>query len=237
MDYRITDAVADPSGADAHYIEKLVRLPGCLWCYRPPLPSVAPQWKRRPAITFGSLNNSRKLSPRIVRLWGEVLKRVPGSRLVIASLPPGALRQRVLAQLGVEPERIECVPWTPPQEFAALHARIDIALDSFPYGGGTTTIEALWHGVPVVTLSGRTFPSRVGRSILSHAGVPELVAGSESEFVAVAAALAGDPARIECLHAELPERLRASSIMDEVVFLRGLEQAYREMGAKARSAR
>jgi predicted O-linked N-acetylglucosamine transferase (SPINDLY family) len=241
IDFRLTDALADPPGvSDAHYIEKLVRLPGCLWCYRPPLPSVAPQWTRRQAITFGSLNNSRKLSARIVRLWGKVLQRVPGSRLLIACLAEGTLRQRILRELaagGVDPGRIECVAWTTPEQFAALHARIDIGLDSFPCGGGTTTIEALWHGVPVVTLTGRTFPSRVGRSILSHAGLPQLAAASETEFLAISSALAEDPSRIAGLHADLPERLRGSPIMDEAGFVRGLEQAYLAMWQRFTSAR
>jgi predicted O-linked N-acetylglucosamine transferase (SPINDLY family) len=233
IDYRLTDALADPPDiTDAHYVEKLVRLPGCLWCYRPPLPSVAAQWQPRHAVTFGSLNNSRKLSPRIVRLWSQLLQRVPGSRLLIACLPDGTLRQRILRELtagGTDPGRIECLAWTTPEEFAAVHGRIDIGLDSFPCGGGTTTIEALWHGVPIVTLTGRTFPSRVGRSILSHAGLPQLAAGSETEFLAIASALAGDPARIARLHADLPQRLRASPIMDEAGFVRGLEQAYLAM--------
>lgn len=240
MHYRLTDALADPPGdSDAHYTERLVRLPGCLWCYRPPLASVAPRWRAQPAITFGSLNNFRKLSADIVRLWAEVLLRAESSRLLVACIPEGPVRQRIIGQLGaagVDPKRLEFAPWASPGEFAALHARIDIALDSFPCNGGTTTIEALWHGVPVVTLAGATFPSRVGRSILGHAGVPELAAAREGDFVAIATGLAADPARVARLHAELPERLRASSIMDETGFVRSLEQAYRQMRAKARSA-
>lgn len=241
MDYRLTDALADPPGdSDAHYTERLVRLPGCLWCYRPELPSVAERWRAQPGITFGSLNNGRKLSARIVQLWADVLVATPGSRLVIASLADGMLRRRVLGQFaaaGVDPERIQSVPWLSPVKFADLHASIDIALDSFPFGGGTTTIEALWHGVPVVTLPGATFASRAGKSILGHVGVPELVARNETDFVSIAVGLAADRARVARLHAELPARLGASSIMDEAGFVRGLEQAYREMSAGARSGR
>lgn len=237
MDYRLSDALADPPGeSDAHYSEKVVRLPGCLWCYRPPLASVAAQWRAQPAIRFGSLNSSRKLSRRIVRLWGEVLRRAEGSRLLIACLPEGPLARRILGQLeeaGVARERIECVPWCSPKEFAALHARVDIGLDSFPCGGGTTTIEALWHGVPVVSLAGATFPSRAGRSILANAGVPELSTHAENDFIAAATALAADPPRIARLHAELPERLRRSPIMDEERFVAGLEQAFRELARHA----
>jgi protein O-GlcNAc transferase len=241
MDYRLTDAIADPPGqTDAYYTERLARLPGCLWCYRAPLPSVAGRWQPRPGITFGSLNNSRKLSPHIVRLWAQVLAATPGSRLVIASLSPGPLQQRILAELaagGVDPGRVEALPWTSPEKFAELHARVDIALDSFPFGGGTTTIEALWHGVPVVTLAGAMFASRAGNTILTHSGVPELVAQTEGEFKDVATGLAADPARVARLHAELPERLRASPIMDEAGFVRGLEGAYRAMWEKFISAR
>jgi protein O-GlcNAc transferase len=240
LDYRLTDALADPPGeTDSHYVEKLVRLPGCLWCYRPALPSVAGRWRAQPAITFGSLNNGRKLSPHIVRLWAQVLLATPASRMVIASVSEGPLRKRILGELsaaGVAPQRVECVPWANAEDFAALHTRIDIALDAFPFGGGTTSIEALWHGVPVVTLAGAAFPSRGGRTILGNAGLAELVAHSEGEFVETATRLAADPGRVAQLHAELPARMRASPIMDEAGFVRRLEHAYLAMWSSERAS-
>ena len=233
VDYRLTDARADPPGrTEAHYCERLLRLPHCLWCFRPAWPSAAARRAPRAGngIVFGSLNNVRKLSARIVGLWGRLLARMPEARLLIASLAEGPTRGRVLRELGAagaDPGRVECLPWLNPDRFAELHARVDIALDAFPFNGGTTTIEALWHGVPVVSLSGRSFASRAGCSILGNAGLGELAAESEEGYIEAAVALARDPDRLARLHAELPEMLRRSPIMDEAGFTAGLESVLR----------
>jgi predicted O-linked N-acetylglucosamine transferase (SPINDLY family) len=247
VDYRLTDAFADPPGlTEAHYSERLLRLPHCLWCYRPAWPSAAE--RRVPLegreVVFGSMNNFRKLAPRIVAVWGRLLGRVPRARLLIASLAEGPTRERVLGQLaaaGIARERIECVAWLNPDRFAELHARVDIVLDAFPFNGGTTTIEALWHGAPVVSLSGRSFASRAGRSILANAGLADLAVEEDERYVEVAARLALDRGRLARLHAELPDMMRRSPIMDEARFTADLESvlraAWREWCARVSGSR
>ena len=124
---------------------------------------------------------------------------------------------------------MERVGWLQPADFAALHARIDVALDTYPFNGGTTTIEALARGVPVVTWSGRTAASRCGRTILSTIGLPELVADSAERYVATAVDLARDRERLAALKSDLPARFRRSAIMDEARFVADLEGLYRRM--------
>jgi protein O-GlcNAc transferase len=235
MDYRITDAYADPPGeTEAHYVERLARMPHCLWCYRPALhePERPPAARRDGEIVLASLNNLRKVAAPVVALWARVLLAVPAARLAIAGAADGPALRAVLARLaahGVDHARIECIGWLKPADFAALHARIDLALDTHPFNGGTTTIEALARGVPVVSWSGRTAASRCGRTILSSIGLPELVADSAERYVEIAAALARDRARLAALRADLPARMRRSPIMDEARFVADLEHLYRRM--------
>jgi predicted O-linked N-acetylglucosamine transferase (SPINDLY family) len=235
MDYRITDALADPPGqTENDYVERLARMPHCLWCYRSPAHVRAPEPAPRPgpAITFGSLNNLRKITPRMLGLWAEILRRLPQARLLMASAGDGpAMRSNLarLAQLGIEARRVELSGWLQPAKFAELHARIDIALDTYPFNGGATTIGALELGVPVVSLAGRSPASRCGRTILTNAGLPELATGRGEDFVETACALAGDRERLADLKARLPAMLRRSPIMDERGFVTDLEALYRKM--------
>jgi predicted O-linked N-acetylglucosamine transferase (SPINDLY family) len=235
IDFRITDAIADPPGpADALHAEALLRLPGPFLCYLPP--PDAPPVRARPAgvaLTFGSFNNLDKLSAQTVALWARVLLAVPESRLLLKSartrVPEAVERiHAAFAAQGVAPARVVFAAWRERRsDHLAAYADVDVALDTFPYHGTTTTCEALWMGVPVVTRTGGTHVSRVGASVLAHAGLPELVVAGDDAFVAAAAGLAGDAARRAALRAKLRERLAASPLTDAAAFTRGLEDAYR----------
>ena len=168
MDYRITDAIADPPGeSDRLHTEKLIRLPTCAWCYEPPADAPAVP-ARRGAVRFGSFNNFAKVSPRAVELWSQVLRAAPNTTLGLKSTgldepaTQAEIRSRFAAH-GIAPQRIEFLGHTAnfSQHLSAYNA-IDIALDPIPYNGTTTTCEALWMGNPVVTLAGRTHVARVG---------------------------------------------------------------------------
>ena len=210
MDYRISDVWADPWYVANVCRETLIRLPGGFLCFRPS--EAAPAVASLPAadkgyITFGSFNSLAKVTPDMLRVWAELLRRVPGSRLVLknGALRDTAIRQRIeqqFVQLGVPAERVELLGHVESAaEHFALYNRIDIGLDTFPYGGTTTTCEALWMGVPVVTLAGATHVSRVGASLLSQIGLDDMVARNAGRYLQIAADLAGDPQRLAALPA------------------------------------
>jgi predicted O-linked N-acetylglucosamine transferase (SPINDLY family) len=226
---RLSDPYIDPPGEERWYSERTLRLPRTYWCYEPivqrevgPLPA-----RDKGCVTFGCLNNFNKISPPARRVWSEVLRGVPGSRLLLHA-GEGSHRDRLRAEMeaaGVSGERVEFVNYAPLRGYFDLYDRIDIALDPFPYAGGTTTCDALWMGVPVVTLAGRTAVGRGGVSILSNIGLPELVARNDAEYVRIATELAGDVSRLETLRASMRERLRASALMDAPGFARDVEAA------------
>ncbi len=238
MGYRITDAFADPPGRDAFYSEKLVRLDGCFLCYQPPgeAPTVAPlPAATKGFITFGSFNNLSKMQPGVIALWSQVLHAVPGARLLVKnpSLTDPPTRQRIAAMFerhGIGPDRLELLGHTPtPQEHLALYGRVDIALDTFPYNGTTTTCEALWMGVPVVTLAGAVHAGRVGLSLLTAAGLPDLIAATPAEYVARAVARAGDRAALSRLRAGLRAHVQQSKLCDAAGFAHAMETALRSI--------
>jgi predicted O-linked N-acetylglucosamine transferase (SPINDLY family) len=234
IDWRITDAIADPPAmTDAYYSERLLRLPGSMWCYRPfdamPEPGAGPE--PGSALTFGSMNSFPKLNVGVVNLWARLLHAVPGSRLIVAAVPAGSAQRRLLdafAAQRIAGSRIECAPKLGNEAFWTLHRRIDVALDPFPMNGGTTTCETLWMGVPVVTLKGGSFAGRAGCSILTAAGFPEWIAGSEEDFLRIASELVRDRSYRARLRAEMRDQLRASALLDGAVFTHGLEELYRE---------
>lgn len=239
MDYRFTDAIADPEGeTDRFHTEKLVRLPHGFLCYG--APSESPPLGELPQleaghVTFGCFNNLSKLTPAVLALWARLLARVPGARLALKSfgLAGESVRQALRARFlehGVGPERLEILG--PEASFIGHLARygaVDIALDTFPYNGTTTTCEALWMGVPVVTLAGKTHVSRVGSSILQRVGLGELVAQSAEEYIETAARLAGDAGRLRELRAGMRARMQASPLLDAPGFTGQMEEAYRTM--------
>jgi protein O-GlcNAc transferase len=231
---RITDSVCDPPGlTEAHYVERLARLQQCPWCYQPPL-EIAPV-PALPAlanghITFGSFNQPAKLQPEVLELWSRVLQAVPGSHLLMAPTPPGFTRQRYLeifAAQGIAAARIEFEARMPLPEYQALRGRVDIALDSFPMNGGSTTCETLYMGVPIVTLLGQRFASRTGASMLTAMGLQEFIAHSPEQYLAIAVALAADLPRLAALRGGMRARMLASSLMDGARCTRSLEALYR----------
>ena len=239
IDYRFVDAITDPSGtADACASETLVRLEGGFLTYAPPNDAPAPSVSPRTTggrVTFGSFNNLTKLSPATLDTWAKLLNHLPQSRLLLKARPfaDAGTRAYFLSRLGehgVAVERVELVAWLPGgAAHLALYDRVDIALDPFPYNGTTTTCEALWMGVPVVTLRGDRHAGRVGASLLSQAGLTDWVADSTDDYVKIAADLAGTPSRLTELRHSLRPRMAASPLCDAPAFARKIETAYRAM--------
>jgi predicted O-linked N-acetylglucosamine transferase (SPINDLY family) len=225
IDYRVVDSLTDPPGAEAFATERLLRLDPCFLCYRPPesAPDVAPlPCLAAPGapITFGSFNSPQKISNDAVRLWRRVLMAVPGSRLLLKGLGFGDptvvqwMRERFEAE-GVDGSRIEALSVAPDtRAHLELYARMDIALDVTPYHGTTTTCEALWMGVPVVSLIGAPHASRVGLSLLTNVGHAEWTAQSPEEFVSIAKQLAGDRGALASIRRTLREQVRSSPLCD-----------------------
>jgi predicted O-linked N-acetylglucosamine transferase (SPINDLY family) len=234
IEYRITDWQVDPQGYEVFSTETPLRLPHSYFCYRP---EAAPAIGASPVasngyLTFASFNSLSKLSESTVRLWTRVLLAVPGSRLVLKNRMFGeaGTRQRVgdaFAAVGLPADRLELLAWTADTaSHLEIYNRVDIALDTFPYNGATTTCEALWMGVPVVSRCGETQAARMGRSILGAAGLAEFVADSDDAFVQIATSLAAERRRLADLRTGLREQLAASPLMDETGFTRALEQTY-----------
>jgi predicted O-linked N-acetylglucosamine transferase (SPINDLY family) len=244
IDLRITDELADPVGpADSWHTERLVRLPGGFLAWDPPIwahaASVGPV-RSGPEISFGCFNNLSKLSERVLDTWARLLARLPEARLVLKSCSLGDERVRrrvhqIWSRHGVDPERIQLLPSVPsPADHLACYAQIDVALDPFPYAGTTTTCEALWMGVPVVTLAGRSHVGRVGCSLLHRVGLDDLVAADEDAYIDTAIRLARDRQRLADLRSTLRSRVQASPLGDPKRLARELEVAYAEAWDKAR---
>lgn len=224
--YRLTDAVADPEGeADALATEKLVRFAPTAWSYRPPerAPAVAPApclASPEAPVTFGSFNNLAKVNDLTLRLWARILAAVPNARLKLKGrgLTDPVVRSRYeerFTACGLPVERIDLVEHAPETlGHLALYAGIDVALDTFPYHGTTTTCEALWMGVPVVTLAGDRHVSRVSASLLNAIGRSAWVAATADDYVRIAAELAADRTKLAETRAGLREELRRSPLLD-----------------------
>jgi predicted O-linked N-acetylglucosamine transferase (SPINDLY family) len=239
MDYRITDRYADPEGiADAYYVERLLRLPHSLWCYRPgvdmPEPSILPALARG-YLTFGSFNNFNKVDQPTLALWAELLRALPTSRLMMLTVPEGGTRHRLVsrfAELGIAAERLEFHGKLPGAEFHRKFLEVDITLDPVTVNGATTTCESLWMGVPVISLVGTRFLTRAGLSILSTAGLIDFAAVSPKDYIHLAVHLADHLPLLAEIRAGLRAHVAASPLIDEVGFTRNLENLYREIWAK-----
>jgi protein O-GlcNAc transferase len=231
--------LADPPGiGDRLCGEHLYRLPRTAWCYQPDEADSICRVKHARTngpITFGSFNNFSKVTRTMLELWARILQSIPNSKLIIKAKAlscPSVQRSvlQVMANAGVDSDRLQLQGWRQTHE-EHLHAYhdVDIALDTFPYHGTTTTCEALWMGVPVVTLAGTAHVSRVGVSLLTNAGLPELIADSSEEYVRIASELAGNHNRLDELHSGLRERMRCSPLMDIAAFAQDMDAAFRQM--------
>jgi len=237
IDYYLTDAHADPPGqAEALYREQLVRLPECGFCYLPgPAPAVDPEPPARSSgrLTFGCLNNPAKLTEDVLALWCKVLAAVPGSRLLVASGSSRGVEERVctvLTRQEISLDRLLLADRTATRwDYLKLYQFADVCLDPFPYNGVTTTCDALWMGVPVISLAGRMNVSRQGVRFLQSAGLGELLGDTREDYVRIAVDLASDLPRLAALRAGLRERMSRSPIMNSERLIRDLEAAYRAM--------
>ncbi|HTR11527.1 MAG TPA: tetratricopeptide repeat protein [Paraburkholderia sp.] len=234
IDWRLTDPWLDPPAHDSHYSERSWRLPHTFWCYDP-LAS-EPEVNALPVlsaghITFGSLNNPCKLTQATLHLWARVFGRLPTARLVLMAAEGDARRRLAerLAQAGIDPARVRFLPFRPRDAYLRSYHEIDLGLDTLPYNGHTTSLDALWMGVPVVTRIGPTVAGRAGLSQLANLGLAELAADSDEAFVETAVSVASDLPRLASLRSTLRERMAQSPLMDGQRFARGVEAAYEGM--------
>jgi predicted O-linked N-acetylglucosamine transferase (SPINDLY family) len=237
IDYVLTDADTAPPGSEGLFSEAVVRLPSGKFCYVPPAYAsepAPPPSARTGAVTFGSFNNVLKLGPEVIDLWSQVLAAAPGSRLVLKwpALAEPCVRDRIARAFeacGVEAGRLDLRGVSPHAAMLGEYGDIDVALDPFPHCGGLTTCEALWMGVPVVSLPQERPASRQSLAILNLIGLGELCARSTADYVEIAARLATDAPRRAALRSDLRRRMAASPLCDGAGFTRELEAAFRQM--------
>jgi protein O-GlcNAc transferase len=241
MDFLLTDEVTLPPARRDEVTEEVRYLPGTRLCFTAPsgemVPAVSPPpGTRRPQVTFGSFQRLTKITVAVLALWARVLNAVPNSRLRLqcAQMRNAVARAQVLDRLsafGIAPDRIELLVNVPYGDYLAAHADVDIILDTFPYSGGTTTCEALWMGVPTLTLGGETMLSRQGVAMMASVGLADWVADGEDDFVRRAAAHAGDMAALAALRGRLREQAGASPLFDGARSAVNLQDAIRGMWA------
>jgi protein O-GlcNAc transferase len=239
MDYKIVDHYTDPPGrSEQYYSEKLIRLPESFLSYLPdrdspeagPLPALT-----KGHITFGSFNNFKKVRPEAFELWANILNSLPDSCFMLKSIvfsDKNICRYTtdMFMRRGISAERITLLPWvSSTREHLACYHEIDIGLDTFPYNGTTTTCEAMWMGVPVITLQGNTHASRVGASLLSNAGVPDLIAKTTDDYLSTAVNLAKDLERLQSLRDRLRNMMMNSPLCNAKKLTMDLEVCYRKM--------
>ena len=237
IDWLVADPIVAPKGSDGLFTEKVLRLPNTVFCYAPegdyPYPVYGPEHAKRP-LTFGSFNNVPKLTPHTIKLWSAVLAELPDSRLVLKApsfKDESAIRvfRQQFEKEGVAGERIEFRGPVGLTEMMAEYADIDIALDPVPYNGGTTTLQAMWMGVPVVVKAGNNFVSRMGASFMTAAGLDDWVASNDAEYVQVAVRMAADRQVLLQLKQGLRERLLAAPGWNIDQYTRDFEAALRQM--------
>ncbi|MCE7973110.1 MAG: hypothetical protein DYG92_02110 [Leptolyngbya sp. PLA1] len=234
MTWRLVDRTTDPPGAETNCTERLWRLEDCLWNFAPdpawPEPATTPAPRSR--VRFGSFNHAAKVGERCMALWGRLLSAIPESELIVKS-PPGvdpATPWLARLESRVGPGRVRVLPHVPETSgHLALYAEVDIALDPTPYNGTTTTCEAIWMGVPVVTLAGDRHRARVGASLLTTIGLADFVALDEDDFVRRASALAADPPRRAALRTSLRTRMAGSALCNGRAYAHRFELAVRGM--------
>ncbi|HER26289.1 MAG TPA: tetratricopeptide repeat protein, partial [Rhodospirillales bacterium] len=229
MDYLLSDAHSTPAQEEQFYSEKIIRMADGWLCYSPPeyAPQVGPlPVRRNDSVTYGSFSNPVKINQDVVAVWSQSLARTENSRLFIKCKGGDSIgfKNRLLGMFeahGIDPSRLLLEGRSPHAELLACYNKVDLALDPFPYSGGLTTYEALWMGVPVITLPGDTFASRHSASHLMTLGLPELVAAGPQQYVELAVGLANDTDRLAALRADLRQMMASSPICDYQKFARG----------------
>jgi predicted O-linked N-acetylglucosamine transferase (SPINDLY family) len=237
IDYILADRLIVPETEQQYFTEAVWRLPGCYLCYAPhdlDVKVALPPALNEGDITFGCFNNRAKITANTVRVWANILRRLDSSRLFLKnkSLNDAAVGETLVTQFaahGIAPDRLILEGHSPLAEALNAYNRVDIALDPFPFGGCTTTAEALWMGVPVVTLRGDRWVGRMSESILSAVGLPELVAANEVEYVEIALQLATDLPRLAERRSALRSAVESSPFCNGVGFTHQLEAAFRGM--------
>ena len=216
IDYRFSDPHMDPPGLfEGYFSEKTLRLPRTYWCYSPPPLSIAPKPRDiNQPITFGCLNNFCKVSPPALECWIQLLKSVPDSRLILhAAEGSGRSRiQKIFQNSNLDPSRVQFQGRQTLENYYNSHNHIDIALDPFPFNGGITSLDALWMGVPLITLKGDRPVGRAGTSILTNLGMEEFIAQTPQEYLQIATTLAKNPEKREMLRSTLRNRLQTSPL-------------------------
>jgi predicted O-linked N-acetylglucosamine transferase (SPINDLY family) len=237
IDYGLWDAITVPPGNERWFSETVVRLPHSRFCYTPPEYApvvVPPPLLERGYVTYGCFNNLAKLTPEVIALWAQLLQRVPDARLILkwGSFKDLGVQRRyreLFQQHGIDPTRIDLRGASPHREMLAEYGDMDIALDPFPFSGGLTSCEALWMGVPVVTLAGDLPVSRQTLGFLTQVGLSDLAATDPEQYLTIASELARDKARLQNLRLSLRHTMQASPLCDAKTFTRDLEAAYRAM--------
>lgn len=233
MDYILGDRYVTPAGEANHFTETVWSLPDAYLCFTPPAMAVAVSplpMLSRGFLTFGSFNNLAKVTDAVVAVWARVLQAVPGSRLMLKTSALGnpamqdSVRSR-FARHGVVADRLLLEPASPRVELLQTYRDIDICLDPFPYPGATTSLEALWMGVPVLSKRGDRFLSHIGETIAHNAGLPEWIADDDDDYVARAVRFASDPSGLARLRSTLRENVLASPLFDSARFARNFEDA------------
>ncbi len=235
VDYRLTDAEADPPGVEDRYSEQLIRLPQVAWVYQPtePILPVLPRPSARGGrFTWGCLNNPAKVNSGCLEAWGRILKAVPDSQLVLLVREDDEARARMrsgLLSAGATPGQWIFVPPGTPRQYCAYHYQVDVMLDPFPYNGAVTTADSLWMGVPVLGICGDSYHSRQGWMIARAMGLEEWICPSPEALITKAVSLAKTPGAIQSLSTTLRSRLQASPLMDHAGFAGQLLSVLREV--------
>lgn len=232
IDYMLVDNIVTPAGSDIYYVEKILRMPNSYVCYTPPDFHVE-KIDEAPCInntyiTFGSFNNIAKITPNLIRAWATIINSVPMSKLIIKSnqISDNSYCRELLKQFeanNLEASRVIFEGPSPREELLFTYNKIDIALDTFPYAGGTTTWEALWMGVPVVSVTGPSFVSNIGASILKSSHLPELIGNSVAQYISIAQSLATDLDKLQETRNKIRSTIMNSPVFDINLFVSNFE--------------
>ena len=237
MDYLIGDPYVTPPEDDDHFTEKVWRLPETRWCFSPPNADVEvsePPAVNHGYVTFGCFNNATKVNDEVMELWTKVLNAIPNSRLLLKAkqFHDQMARESIIQRFGahgIDNKRISLEEFEDRQKYFAAYNKIDITLDPFPFTGGTTSVESLWMGVPLITLAGDSLISRQGGGVLTNAGLPDWIADDEESYLAKAVLFASDLDKLASLRAGLRSQVLASPLFDAPRFARNIENALLEM--------